>query len=83
MLTIAELDRMAKDTGCSFHDDCLTCPFTGCIYESRYEAKRMKRELRYAEIRKMARTLSISGISGRLGISKRTVQRALEEQDNG
>lgn len=36
LMTGAELDRLASQTGCSEHDDCLTCPLPNCIYDSKH-----------------------------------------------
>lgn len=70
MLTVAELDRLAKDTGCRMHDDCLTCPLPECIYVTG----------RVGVIRDMARSMSKNEIAERLSISRKTVERALKER---
>ena len=80
MLTITEIDKLAKDTGCSEHDDCLTCPLPECIYIT---GKPKASSRRYEDIRHMFLTKSIQDIANELGISVRTVWRALRESSNG
>ena len=77
MLTLTDLDRMAKDTGCSEHDDCLTCPLPKCRYDiAGWNSKAVKR---HDAIRQLSSGLSAAEIAEQLGISIRTVQRVLKE----
>ena len=77
-LSSATLNRLAKDTGCSEHDDCLTCPFPNCIYDTRRVNEAAKQ--RHSLIRSMSKYLSNDRIAEQLGIHVRTVQRALKEK---
>jgi len=79
-LSIAELNKMAKDTGCKLHDDCLTCPFPYCIYDIKRGAIRKATMQRSAIIKQMAKSCSIEDIAKQFGVSVRTVQRALKEK---
>ncbi|GAH56342.1 unnamed protein product, partial [marine sediment metagenome] len=74
------LDRMAEDTGCSEHDDCLTCPFPKCIYDDNYGVVRARNAKRQLVIRQMLQHDSVKGVARQLGVSERTVQRAVKEQ---
>jgi len=80
-LSLAELDKLAKRTGCSEYDDCLSCPLPRCIYDD----KSLGMEARGKDWRKRkARELlgmgvSIGGIAQKLGVSRGTVSRALKE----
>jgi len=48
-LTPAELDRLAQDTGCELHNDCLTCPFDKCKYDTNMQSvKKVRRALKEA-----------------------------------
>lgn len=76
-LTIAELDRLAKDTGCAKHDDCLTCPLSECVLITKATSTRTKH--RNGTIRKMAKHMNVREVAEKFGISIRTVRRALKE----
>ncbi len=79
-LSVAELNRMAADTGCSEHDDCLTCPLLNCIYDTNAGATHLKTANKQSAIKHLAKSMSVKGIADWFGISMRTVQRALKEQ---
>ena len=44
-LNIKQLNRLAKNTGCKVHNDCLTCPLPQCIYDTESTCVEAKREL--------------------------------------
>ena len=78
MLSAAELDRMAADTGCSVHDDCLSCPLDECILiVGRGGLKTLRKRQRNDTIREMVATMSYKEIADQLGISQKTIGRAL------
>ena len=78
-LSIGTLDRMAGNTGCSVHNDCLTCPLEECRYvDARVYVSHAAR--RHTQIRRLAEQMTTHTIAEHLGISIRTVQRALKEQ---
>ena len=80
-LSIAELNRLAADTGCKLHDDCLTCPFPECIYNMPLgDRMSIASKIRHDRIRYLAKSMNVKDIAEQLGISTRTVQRALKEQ---
>lgn len=67
-----------KDTGCEFADSCLNCPFPHCMEDD----LRQKRHGRKQERRERIFALGAEGkglpeIASELGISERTVYRAL------
>ncbi len=76
VLTIAVLDRLAKNTGCNVHNDCLTCPLPECKYVTGHSEYK---KVRYDVIRRMAEEMTDYAVAEQLGISVRTVRRALEE----
>ena len=44
---------LIKENGCKLHDNCLTCPYPKCIYDTQGEGIRdIKRKERNAQIRK-------------------------------
>lgn len=66
-----------RDKGCRVHPQCLTCPFERCVLEvplavqvSRRKARRM-RDLR-------ASGMAIDQIAAEVGVSRRSVFRALK-----
>lgn len=77
-MTLAGLNRLAKDTGCGLHSDCLTCPLPECIYVTGKVS--VKAEQRRMTIRQMAKRMGEQEIAEELGVCVRTVQRALKEQ---
>ena len=79
-LTLSELDKMAKKTGCSQHDNCLTCPLPNCIYDTSHRLQHQKTVLRQANIRRMYMYHSVEAIAEQLNITTRTVYRAMKEK---
>jgi len=82
-LSVAELNRMAEDTGCELHDDCLTCPFSECVYDTKHGAQHFRTLQKQATIEQMAKYHSTKEIAEQLGVSRRTVERALKGAANG
>ena len=79
MLTVAELDKLAKSTGCDIYNDCLTCPLSRCRYDSSpVVARRVRRSIQIKQMLKQ-RYWSVEDLARHFGVSTRTVQRALEE----
>jgi len=75
-MTAAELDRLAQDTGCDLHDDCLTCPLKRCKYDQfRFNEKRQARDDRI--LRYYMDGKSVSELADLFGLSVRTIQRVL------
>jgi hypothetical protein len=82
----AELDLLAddinwRDRGCEFFPSCLNCPLPQCVEDEPRGQQRLRMEARkrmMAELRQMGK--SVNEIAGLFGVSKRTVQRALENQ---
>jgi len=68
-----------RDTGCSLHSACLSCPFEQCRFDGEgtrsLRAERTKQRVRDAWVR----GLSINGIAAEAGISRRSVHRVLRE----
>ena len=80
MQTVVELNRLAKDTGCSEYDDCLTCPLPECIYVDKYLTKTaLLRANRNEEIRQAAKELSLVELASLFNVSLRTVQRVIRD----
>jgi len=77
-LTRVELDRLAKDTGCAVHNDCLTCPLPECVYD--VKGLYAKTERRRITIRQKLGYLSVKDVAKQLGVCVRTVERAREER---
>ncbi len=69
-----------RDEGCELALSCLKCPFPSCV-EDRPRGKQWQRtEIRNREIFRLfyIQGESIKQIAQRLGVSERTVQRALK-----
>jgi len=66
-----------KDTGCSEAPSCLSCPLEMCVLD---RPQNWESEERREKIRKLwgAGDTTVKAIAGDLGISTRTVHRALE-----
>ena len=79
MLSTAELDRLAKSTGCEMHDDCLTCPLPECIYDRKRGLVDARTRQRHDRIRQMSECMSKRDVAEQLGITVRTVYRVLED----
>ena len=74
MLSLADLDRLAKDTGCEVHDDCLTCPLPECIYETK---KQRNPQARTGKIRQLYPDKSIEELAHMFGVTSGTIYRDL------
>ena len=73
-LTTKELDKMAKDTGCSEHDDCLTCTLPEC----KYIIPLPKNWARDRKIVELSKSTSLEEIAELFNLHVRTIQRVLE-----
>ena len=79
MMTTAELNKLAKNTGCDIHNDCLTCPLPLCRYDSSpVVGRHMRRSIQIKQMLKQ-RYWSVEDLAEQLGVSTRTIQRALKE----
>jgi hypothetical protein len=68
-----------RDEGCEFADSCLNCPFPKCIYDEPRGRQRWLKELRDREIdRLFSEGWGIKDLALLLGLSQRTIQRALK-----
>jgi len=70
-----------RDEGCEFFSSCLNCPLPKCVEDEPRGQQRLRmeaRKRRMAELRR--RGQSVKEIAGLFGVSRRTVQRALENK---
>ena len=69
-----------KDGGCDLADSCLKCPFPQCIYEQPRGRQRLLKKLRDKEITRLftGEGRGVKELALILGVSSRTVQRALK-----
>jgi AraC-like DNA-binding protein len=68
-----------KDEGCEFLDSCLNCPLPKCLYDEPRGKQRWLKELRNREIERLYRDgWKIKELAVMLGLSRRTIQRALK-----
>lgn len=68
-----------RDEGCEFADSCLNCPFPKCLYDEPRGRQRWRKELRNREIdRLFSEGWSVKELAMMLGLSPRTIQRALK-----
>ena len=70
-----------RDQGCELSPSCLNCPLPKCVEDEPRGQQRLRmaaRKRRMAELRRMGK--SVKEIAGLFGVSKRTVQRALENK---
>ena len=68
-----------KDEGCEFLDSCLNCPLPQCLYDEPRGKQRWLKELRNREIERLYRDgWKIKELAVMLGLSRRTIQRALK-----
>lgn len=79
-----DLKKLAADTGCHVHPDCLTCPLSVCIYEAR-TSKSGGGYVQPANVDRMRRAkelvaggMSVKATAEELGTDRRTVKRWLE-----
>ena len=69
---------IARDDGCSYHDHCLTCPFSVCRLDAGREV--LAKERRVQTIRPLlAAGLSAEEMMATAGPPRRTVMRALKD----
>jgi hypothetical protein len=68
-----------RDEGCEFAASCLNCPFEKCIYDEPRGRQRWLKELRDREIdRLFSQGWGLKELALLLGLSQRTIQRALK-----
>jgi DNA-binding CsgD family transcriptional regulator len=70
-----------RDEGCELSPSCLNCPLPKCVEDEPRGQQRLRMEARRrrtAELRR--RGQSVKEIAGLFGVSRRTVQRALENK---
>jgi DNA-binding CsgD family transcriptional regulator len=70
-----------RDQGCELSPSCLNCTLPKCVEDEPRGQQRLRmeaRKRRMAELRR--RGQSVKEIAGLFGVSKRTVQRALENK---
>jgi len=70
-----------RDEGCELAASCLNCPFPRCVEDIPRGRQRRRKEIRNNEILRLFYNQGedIKQIAQRLMVSKRTVQRALQE----
>jgi DNA-binding CsgD family transcriptional regulator len=81
-----ELDLLSeeinwRDEGCEVFGSCLNCPLPRCVEEEPRGRQRLilaARNRRMVELRRSGK--SVKDIAGLLGVSRRTVERALKNQ---
>ena len=72
------------DSGCDVHPSCLTCPLVRCRYDEPGGTRRLLSEGRERRIVSLRRSgHGIADIAARLGVSRRTVFRALARARQG
>jgi len=70
-----------RDEGCEYARSCLECPFPQCIYDEPRGRQRWLKRVRDRQIRKLYETgVKVKELAELFGVSKRTVQRALERR---
>lgn len=68
-----------RDEGCEFIDSCLNCPLPQCLYDEPRGKQKWLKELRNREIERLYRDgWKIRELATTLGLSRRTIQRALK-----
>ena len=68
-----------RDEGCEFLDSCLNCPLPQCLYDEPRGKQKWLKELRNREIERLYRDgWKIRELATMLGLSRRTIQRALK-----
>ena len=68
-----------KDEGCEFLDSCLNCPLPKCLYDEPRGKQKWLKELRNREIERLyLEGWKIRELAMMLGLSRRTIQRALK-----
>ena len=67
------------DEGCEFLDSCLKCPLPQCLYDEPQGKQRWLKELRNRQIERLyGDGWRIKELALMLGLSRRTIQRALK-----
>ena len=88
-MVIGELDLLPedmhwRDEGCEFFPSCLNCPLERCIEEEPGGRRRLKRQARIRRITNLKNGgKSPAEIARIIGVSTRTVQRALSDVRKG
>jgi len=70
-----------RDRGCEYFPSCLNCPLPKCLEDEPRGQQRLRmraRRTRMVELRQMGK--SVKEIAELFGVSKRTVQRALQNK---
>jgi len=71
-----------RDEGCEVFGSCLNCPLPRCVEEEPRGQQRLRlaaRDRRVVELRRSGK--SVKDIAGLFGVSRRTVERALKNQN--
>jgi AraC-like DNA-binding protein len=72
-----------RDEGCEFLGNCLNCPLPQCLYDEPRGKQRWLKELRNREIERLYLDgWKIKELAVMLGLSQRTIQRALKSNYN-
>ncbi|MGD9142825.1 MAG: helix-turn-helix domain-containing protein [Dehalococcoidia bacterium] len=72
-----------RDEGCEFLDSCLNCPLPQCLYDEPRGKQKWLKELRNREIERLyLEGWKIRELAVMLGLSRRTIQRALKANRN-
>ena len=72
-----------RDQGCEFYPACLNCPLPRCVEDEPRGQQRLRmsaRKKRMEELRRLGR--SVKEIAELFGVSRRTVQRALHNNNS-
>ena len=74
-----------RDSGCSLHSSCLTCPLPRCRYDDPGWLQREERDSRDAEVLRLKarHQLSVDQLADKFGVSTRTVHRILRRGPPG
>lgn len=75
--------RTYRDTGCSYHPACLTCPFERCRYDTQPGIQVMQRQRRNPMVAARAREAGIDAAAAEFGLSRRSVFRIVREVGDG
>lgn len=72
-----------QDEGCEFAHSCLNCPFQKCILEEPGGKRRWLKQQRNKEIVRLSSEegKAIRKLADMFGVSRRTVQRVLQNQE--
>ena len=72
-----------RDEGCEFLGSCLNCPLPQCLYDEPRGKQKWLKELRNREIERLyLEGWKIRELAVMLGLSRRTIQRALKANRN-